>query len=891
MNISRFFGATNREALRQVRLALGPDALIVSNRRVNGGVEILAADPTALAQLEGGAPPPQAAPSGPAMPPASLPAHGRAASSAAPPPASPATAPPAAVRPPMPAPMSPLGAYAAAAQAAYGPSFSGGPVPPAPVAPAMAVPPATPAGPAQPAATPARQAGAPLRPGQSPVQAPPPAPSPMPEEGGEPQPGIMDAIGAMRGALETRIDELLWGNQLRRAPQAAVLFQTLLGFGFSTALLRAMLKRLPERLSTRAAFQWARQELIAHLPVPASEDALWKPGLVLALVGPTGVGKTTTIAKLAARCVRRFGPDKLVLITTDTYRIGAHEQLKIYGQMLRAPVHVVRTADELRNVVQGIRPDQIVLIDNVGISQRDRYIGEQAALLAAAGRDVTRLLVLNAASHGETLDEVARSYAADGGTPLRGCIITKVDEATRLGAALDTTLRYRLPIHYVSIGQKVPEHLVFLQAAELIDQALTHAPSARTLYAPTEADFAALMAMSRQQETADPAAADPRGQHMRMLPRLLSMAAGGAADLTADDLRDGCEFIDELVCSSEAYDLWRSHTAADGNRAPLESWVRHMLRIVQNEWSDSGHKHLLAVHDQVALRAAGESPATLRATLLLDEHGTPLSSPMQQLALQGGWLSSCGLTRPRAPALRDALLHQMDWLRQHASDLPIVHLFEGASPALLRELAATELHWVAQVPAILRVYMEDGSTTAQALAKTLPHHPAADPDYLFALAEVAGAPAADRALWVAGTPVTLTARGQEPLALRMVSARLVDRSTGKVVKSAIGLHPSLDLPIDRLASWLVVKTESREAMRHAAAAWALLSTRDGQDALQHKALLSAQAGLAAWQLRKSPLAARSRQVAALMLGRKELSAATATQAALKLFTLKEMMAA
>ena len=820
MNISRFFGATNREALRQVRLALGPDALIVSNRRVNGGVEILAADPTAIAHLEGDAPPVQ----------------------------------PTAAQPAMPSPMSPMGAYAAAAQAAYGPSARD----------------------ATPLVTPAPSS---------------PPPAAMPQEEAEPQPGLMDAIGAMRGALETRIDELMWGNQLRRAPQAAVLFQSLLEFGFSTALSRAMLKRLPERLSARAAFQWARDELISHLPVPANEEALWKPGLVLALVGPTGVGKTTTIAKLAARCVRRYGPDKLVLITTDTYRIGAHEQLKIYGQMLRAPVHVVRTADELQKVVQSIRPDQVVLIDNVGISQRDRYIGEQAALLAAAGREVTRLLVLNAASHGETLDEVARSYAADGGTPLRGCIITKVDEATRLGAALDTTLRYRLPIHYVSIGQKVPEHLVFMQASELVGQALTHTATARALYAPTEADFAALMAMSRQPETSESPMADSHEQQMRMLPRLLSMAAGGAVSLTADDLRDGCEFIDELTCSSEAYDLWRSHTAADSNHTALETWLRHMLRIVQNEWGDSGQKHLLAVHDQLGLRNAGESPAVLRATLILNEHGTPLSSPMQQLALQGGWLSSCGDSRPQAPALRHALMHQVAWLRQQAAELPIAHLFDGASPVLLRELAATDLHWLAQVPAIMRIHMEDGPTTAQALAKTLPHHPAADPGYLFALAEVAGAPAADRTLWVAATPVTIATRGQRPLALQMVSARLVDRSTGKVVKSVLGLHPGLDLPTDKLASWLIVKTEAREALRHAAAAWALLSTHDGQDAMQHKALLSAQTGLAAWQLRQSPLATRSRQVAALMLGRKDLSSTTATQAALKLFTLKEMMGA
>lgn len=936
MKISRFFGITNREAMRQVRLALGPDALIVSNRRVNGGVEILATDPTSLSEAENaalsrpvhGAPPgyPQGQPQQPghsAQPPYTVrPGQGTPVppAPARPPVASP---PPAAMTPPAaPSPMSPLGAYAAAFQAAYGPaaeSAAQAPQPPvsapapqpgtasAPAAPARYASAPAPAAPQAPAASQAPNAAHVPAPAHAAAAAPaaasaPGAPAPMAPSNAYGQaaanaaadagmpPGIMDAIGAMRGALETRIDELLWGNQLRRAPQAASLFQTLLGFGFSTALLRAMLKRLPDDLSQRAALQWVRQELVSHLPVPPDEEALWQPGLALALVGPTGVGKTTTIAKLAARCVRRFGPDKLVLITTDTYRIGAHEQLKIYGQMLRVPVHVVRNAQELRQIVADIRPDQSILIDNVGISQRDRYISEQAAMLAAAGRDITRLLVLNAASHGETLDEVARSYAADGGTPLRGCIITKVDEATRLGAALDTALRYRLPIHYVSTGQKVPEHLVFMSAAELVDQALTAQPAARTLYAPTEADLAALLSISRDTEAADAeAGAQKRSQQLQALPRLLSMAAGGAAHVTSGDLAEACEFIDELACSSEAYDLWRAHTATGGDRAPLESWVRHMLRIAQNEWAESGHKHVLAVHDQIALRAEGESPAQLRASLVLSEQGTPLSSPMQQLSMTAGWLSSCGASQPQVPTARATLTHQLDWLHHNAGELPLFHMFEGGNPALWRELASRDLQWMAQVPAITRVFMDDGPTTVQGLAKTLPHHPVADPDYLFALADVAGAAASDRALWLASAPVTIASRGHDPLPLHMVSVRLVDRASGRVVKRIIGLHPALDLAPEKLAAWLVVKAESREAMRHGAAAWALLSSHEGQAALQHKALVAAQIGMAAWQLHRSPLAQRGRDVAATILGKNALVPATAPAALLKLFTLKEML--
>src|SRR5699024_1658479 len=179
--------------MRQVRLALGPEALIVSNKRVNGGVEILATDQTSLSE-EG------------------------VQDLAAP------------------------ASYVDAPDAAYHPAATG-------------------------------------------------------------DQNLLGAIGELRGSLENRIDELLWGSQLRRAPQAVTLFQSLLRFGFSTALLRAMLKRLPDPCAMHAAFRWARNELVKHLPVLSSEDVLWQPGLTLALVGPTGVGKTTTIAKLAARCV------------------------------------------------------------------------------------------------------------------------------------------------------------------------------------------------------------------------------------------------------------------------------------------------------------------------------------------------------------------------------------------------------------------------------------------------------------------------------------------------------------------------------------------------------------------------------------------------------------
>jgi flagellar biosynthesis protein FlhF len=778
VNISRFIGSTNREAMRQVRLALGPDALIVSNRRVNGGVEILATDPTS----------------------------------------------------------------AAAAQQAGAQAHAGA--------------------------------------GESPVAAAPATAAPV---------DVMDAIGDMRGALESRIDELLWGNQLRRAPQAVSLFQVMLGFGFSTALLRAMLKRLPEQLSAKAAFQWARNELVRHLPVLRSEDDLWKPGLALALVGPTGVGKTTTIAKLAARCVRRSGPGSLVLVTTDTYRIGAHEQLKIYGQMLRVPVHVVQDVSELRQVMQTVGADQTLLIDNVGISQRDRYIGEQAAMLAGAGRPITRLLVLNASSHGDTLDEVARTYANDGGSPLKGCIITKADEASRLGAALDTALRYQLPIHYVSTGQKVPEDLRFLQAAELVDQALVHSHHVKALYAPTEADLAALMSLNKPSgEKAEAAAAETRRK--RLVPQLLSMAGEMGAELSADDMQSACAYIDDCVAASEAYDLWRGHAADPSGAAPLDSKVRHMIRVAQNEMAEAGFPLLLAVHDQLALPAADGGRMQLRATLLFGNRGQALTSSMQQLLSAQGWLSSSGESAQSAPSPADALCHQVEWLANEHPELPLLHVFDGGSQAVWRRVHALGEQWLAACPATARIEVDSCGTTAGAVAKTLRHVLLGDAAKLPRLAEIAGQPAANIALWIAGDTVQLTARQHSPLDLRLVSLRIVDRTTGAVLKSLLGLGaipPATEN--ETLACGLLLKSEGKQAFRFGARAWQSLPQRVDSQALQQKALVAMQSGLAAWQLKQSPDAQLARTVGGGLIAKPGLPGLSAAQALYKLFTLKELI--
>jgi flagellar biosynthesis protein FlhF len=229
-------------------------------------------------------------------------------------------------------------------------------------------------------------------------------------------------------------------------------------------------------------------------------------GGVYALMGPTGVGKTTTTAKLAARCVMRFGAERVALLTTDSYRIGAHEQLRIYGKILGVSVHAVKDAADLKLTLDELRNKHIVLIDTIGMSQRDRALTEQIAMLCGTGRPVQRLLLLNATSHGDTLNEVVhayRSHPMPGHQPdLAGCILTKLDEATNIGAVLDTVIRYRLPVHYVSTGQKVPENLYVAGKPFLMKSAFC-IPRESSPFTPLDDDFPVLMAGVQARSTAE----------------------------------------------------------------------------------------------------------------------------------------------------------------------------------------------------------------------------------------------------------------------------------------------------------------------------------------------------------------------------------------------------
>jgi flagellar biosynthesis protein FlhF len=315
---------------------------------------------------------------------------------------------------------------------------------------------------------------------------------------------VMNELSSMRGMMEEHFAGLLWGDRQRRSPTRAALTKHLFAAGFSAQLVQMMVDNLPDDIDNmEGGMEWVRSVLGSNLPVMEDEDALMERGGVFALMGPTGVGKTTTTAKLAARCVMRFGASKVALLTTDSYRIGGHEQLRIFGKILGVSVHAVKDGADLQLALSELRNKHIVLIDTIGMSQRDRLVSDQIAMLCRAGQPVQRLLLLNATSHGDTLNEVVQAYQrAPDQQPLAGCILTKIDEATNLGGVLDTVIRYKLPVHYVSTGQKVPENL-YVATKKFLIKSTFCIPRDNSPFVPHDDDIPGLLSAMSARSTAE----------------------------------------------------------------------------------------------------------------------------------------------------------------------------------------------------------------------------------------------------------------------------------------------------------------------------------------------------------------------------------------------------
>lgn len=281
---------------------------------------------------------------------------------------------------------------------------------------------------------------------------------------------MMQEMRGMRSSVQTQLTTMTWNNHLQNNPVKAKILSTLLAANFSASLSRQLAEKLPNSLDMNRASAWIKGALARNLDTIKDESELLDQGGVFALVGPTGVGKTTTTAKLAARYVMKHGTQNLGLITTDGYRIGGHEQLRIYGKILGVMVYAVKDEADLKIALNELKHKHTILIDTVGVSQRDRMVTEQIAMLSNMNVKIKKLLCLNATCTGETLTDVIRAYK---GRALDGCIITKLDEAATIGNTLDVIIREKLKLYYTTHGQRVPEDINLANKVELISRAMT----------------------------------------------------------------------------------------------------------------------------------------------------------------------------------------------------------------------------------------------------------------------------------------------------------------------------------------------------------------------------------------------------------------------------------
>ncbi len=278
---------------------------------------------------------------------------------------------------------------------------------------------------------------------------------------------VQNEIKSLRGLLLNQLSGMAWESESKYHPTRTRLLQRLIALGLSPLLSKQLCEEVDDTKEFDIMWRHALGVLSHKLPV--IDNGILKTGGVMALVGPTGVGKTTTIAKLAARYVLQHGKDSVGLITTDNFRVAAHEQLRSYARILGVPLRVAIDKDELNDALYDLRHKKLVLIDTAGVSLQDSQLREQLDLLNSGAKSIHMFLALAANTQRSVLNDVVTTFKQ---SKLDGCILTKVDETTSLGGVISVAAEHNLAISYFCDGQKVPDDLHIARAHNLVSKSV-----------------------------------------------------------------------------------------------------------------------------------------------------------------------------------------------------------------------------------------------------------------------------------------------------------------------------------------------------------------------------------------------------------------------------------
>jgi len=427
MRIQRYIAKDMRSALAQVREALGPDAVILSSGKIGDEVEVVAAVDAEVAQAVANAPP--------------------------------------AIRehvPPENAARQPVRYEPPRQEARHEALRYDAPRVEAPRAPAPAPVEVRAAETAPRRAS--SQISASLAPAVSAAQlaAAPPAPVVTAS-----QEALANEMKDMRRMLESQLATLAWNDLSRRSPVQAALLKELAQLGITQDLAESLVRKVPTNLSFTAARRFALATVARTVQVTG--DRWLEKGGVVAFAGPAGAGKTTLLAKLAARWVLRHGPRRVAIISADAVRIGAHEQMHMLGRLLGVTTHNVFDVAELPELLYELRGCQFIMIDTAGASPRDPELARRLRLLNQMQASIETSLVLPASTQAGAIDEVVQRFEL---AKPSSCVITKVDEAVSLGGVLSALVRHKLPVAYMSDGQRVPEDLSPARSHVLVSRAV-----------------------------------------------------------------------------------------------------------------------------------------------------------------------------------------------------------------------------------------------------------------------------------------------------------------------------------------------------------------------------------------------------------------------------------